>query len=191
MKPLLNIQPMLVVLVILILLVVYVISVYNTLVKGRLKVEEAFSTMDVQMKKRYDLIPNVVNTVKGYASHEKDTLEAVIKARNTALAAPTPQEQLEAEGDLNRVMSRLLMLQESYPELKANENFLQLQNQLGDIEKEIAQARKFYNATVRRYNNDVLVFPKVIIANMFGFEKAPMFEITDEAQREPVTVSFD
>lgn len=191
MKPLLNIQPMLVVLVILILLVVYVIGVYNTLVKGRLKVEEAFSTMDVQMKKRYDLIPNVVNTVKGYASHEKDTLEAVIKARNTALAAPTPQEQLEAEGDLNRVMSRLLMLQESYPELKANENFLQLQNQLGDIEKEIAQARKFYNATVRRYNNDVLVFPKVIIANMFGFEKAPMFEITDEAQREPVTVSFD
>ncbi len=168
----------------------YVVGVYNGLIRGRNLVKEAFSTMDVYMKKRYDLIPNLVNTVKGYASHEKETLDAVISARNNAVSANTPDAQLAAEGELNQVMSRLFALTESYPDLKANQNFMDLQNQLQTIETEIAQSRKYYNATARTYNDKTMVFPSSIVANMFGFVQEPMFELTDVAQREAVEVKF-
>ncbi len=172
-------------------IVLILISLYNGLVRADNLVKEAFSTMDVYMKKRYDLIPNLVNTVKGYATHEKLTLDAVISARNSAASANTPTAKLEAEGELNQVMSRLFALTESYPDLKANTNFLDLQNQLSVVETEIAQSRKYYNATARDFNNKVKTFPTVLVAGAFGFTVAPMFEITDAVQRETVNVSFD
>ena len=181
---------LLVVLAVVAVLAAFVTSLYNALVRARNSVSEAFSAMDVYMKKRYDLIPNLVNTVKGYATHEKETLDAVISARNSAASATNPADQLKAEGELNQVMSRLFALTESYPDLKANTNFLDLQDKLNLVETEIAQSRKFYNATARQYNNKVQTFPSVIIANMFGFEASPMFELTDTAQRENVEVSF-
>lgn len=184
-------NPLVIVVLVVVAIVVFFITTYNGLIRARNSVREAFSTMDVYMKKRYDLIPNLVNTVKGYASHEKDTLEAVISARNSAVSANTPQAQMEAEGELNQVMNRLFALTESYPDLKANTNFLDLQDKLSVVETEIAQSRKYYNATARMYNNRVQVFPSVIVANMFGFTEEPMFEITDAQQRETVEVSFD
>lgn len=172
------------------LLVIYGISQYNGFVTLKNVVEEAFSTMDVYLKKRYDLIPNIVETVKGYASHEKETLEQVISARNKAVNATSPEAQLEAEGDLNKVMGRLFALTESYPDLKANTNFMDLQNQLQTIETEIAQSRKYYNGTVRQYNTKVETFPSNIIANIFNFMKKPLFEVTDAVERENVKVQF-
>lgn len=186
-----SLNPLVIVVLVVVAIVVFFITTYNGLIRARNSVREAFSTMDVYMKKRYDLIPNLVNTVKGYASHEKDTLEAVISARNSAVSANTPQAQMEAEGELNQVMNRLFALTESYPDLKANTNFLDLQDKLSVVETEIAQSRKYYNATARMYNNRVQVFPSVIVANMFGFAEEPMFEITDAQQRETVEVSFD
>lgn len=174
----------------LVVIVLLVISMYNSLVKSRNLVKEAFSTMDVFLKKRHDLIPNLVETVKGYTSHEKDTLEAVISARNKAVAANNPEDQLEAEGQLNQVMNRLFALSESYPDLKANTNFLDLQNQIKTIETEIAQSRRYYNGVTRQYNTKTETFPSVIVANMFGFKQYPMFEITNEAERENVRVEF-
>lgn len=168
----------------------YAIAQYNGFVQLKNVVEEAFSTMDVYLKKRYDLIPNIVETVKGYASHEKETLEQVIAARNKAVSAQTPEAQLQAEGDLNKVMGRLFALTESYPDLKANTNFMDLQNQLQTIETEIAQSRKYYNGTVRQFNTKVETFPSNIIANVFNFMKKPLFEVTDAAERENVKVQF-
>lgn len=176
-------------LIVLVVVAVYFVNVYNILVKARNKVTEAFSAMDVHMKKRYDLIPNLVNTVKGYAAHEKETLEAVIKARNTAQSANTPQAMMEAENQLNSALDRLMVVVEQYPDLKANTNFMHLQTELSSLEDEIAKARKYYNASVRKYHNSRDVFPNMIVANMFGFEKFDMFEIT-EAQRETPTVNF-
>lgn len=175
---------------IIVVLVMAVIGIYNSLVRGRNLVKEAFSTMDVFMKKRYDLIPNLVETVKGYASHEKETLDAVITARNKAASANSPESQIEAEGDLNRVMNRLFALSESYPDLKANTNFLDLQNQVQTIETEIAQSRRYYNGTARDFNDKTETFPSVIVANMFGFKAYPMYEITNEAERENVQIKF-
>lgn len=176
---------------IVVVIALYVISTYNALIRGRNSVKESFSTMDVYMKKRYDLIPNLVNTVKGYANHEKETLDAVISARNKAASANSVSTQAEAEGELNQVMSRLFALTESYPDLKANTNFLDLQSQLSNVETEIAQSRKYYNATARAYNDKTQMFPSGIIANMFGFTQESMFEITDVTQRETVEVKFD
>lgn len=172
------------------LLVLFVISVYNGLIRLRNIVEEAFSTMDVYMKKRYDLIPNLVETVKGYAKHESETLEAVIAARNKAQSATSPEAQIAAEGDLSQVMGRLFALTESYPDLKANTNFMDLQKQLQTIETEIAQSRKYYNGSVRTYNTKIEVFPNNLFAGMFGFTKKPMFEVTNAEERENVKVSF-
>ena len=172
------------------LLVVFVISTYNGLIRLRNIVEEAFSTMDVYMKKRYDLIPNLVETVKGYAKHESETLEAVIAARNKAQSATSPEAQIAAEGDLSQVMGRLFALTESYPDLKANTNFMDLQKQLQTIETEIAQSRKYYNGSVRTYNTKIEVFPNNLFAGMFGFTKKPMFEVTNAEERENVKVSF-
>ncbi len=172
------------------LLVLFVISIYNGLIRLRNIVEEAFSTMDVYMKKRYDLIPNLVETVKGYAKHESETLEAVIAARNKAQSATSPEAQIAAEGDLSQVMGRLFALTESYPDLKANTNFMDLQKQLQTIETEIAQSRKYYNGSVRTYNTKIEVFPNNLFAGMFGFTKKPMFEVTNAEERENVKVSF-
>ena len=171
-------------------IVLFVISSYNGLVRLRNLVEEAFSTMDVYMKKRYDLIPNLVETVKGYTAHENDTLAAVISARNQAASASTPDSKFKAEGELNQVMGRLFALTESYPDLKANTNFLDLQEQVKLVETEIAQSRKYYNATTRQYNIKTETFPTGIIANMFGFKRFPLFEITNEAERQNVEIKF-
>ena len=178
-----------IIIAVLIILVIYFICVYNSLVKLNNNVKEAFSTMDVYLKKRWDLIPNLVETVKGYAKHEKETLTDVIEARNKFQSATTPEEEMKASGDLNKALSRLMVLTESYPELKANENFLQLQGDLKDCEEKISFARQFYNDTVLSYMNKIEMFPSNIIASMFNFKKADYFEAGEEAKTAP-KVSF-
>jgi LemA protein len=167
----------------------FVISLYNRLAKLNVNVEESFSSMDVYLKKRYDLIPNLVETVKGYASHEKETLERVIRARNSAMSATNPGEVLEANNQLAMGLKSIFALAESYPDLKANEGFVNLQNQLTKIEEDISNARLYYNGNVKIFNKAIVVFPNVIIANMMGFEKKPFFEI-EETERENVRVQF-
>ena len=171
------------------LLIIFVISSYNKLVKQKVNVEEAFATMDVYLKKRFDLIPNLVETVKGYAKHEKETLEGAIRARNSYVTASTPEEQLKNAGELERSLSRLMMLQESYPDLKANANFMSLQNDLKETEDKISYARQFYNDDVKQYVNKLEMFPSNIIASMFHFEKMNFFEV-DEASKEVPKVQF-
>ncbi len=173
-----------------ILIVFYAVGGYNTLVSLRNQVEEAFSTMDVYLTKRYDLIPNLVETVKGYAKHEKETLEAVISARNKAVNATTMEGKIEAENAMSGVIGRLFALAEAYPDLKANTNFLDLQNQLKSIEDDIANARKYFNGVTRQYNTKIEVFPMNILAGIFGFTKKPLFVVADEQQRQNVKVSF-
>ena len=165
------------------------ISTSNQFVRLKLNAEEAFSTMDVCMKERYDLIPNLVETVKGYAKHEKETLTSVIDCRNKALSATTPEELAKAEGELGKVVSKLLALTESYPDLKANANFMDLQSRLVALEGKIANSRKYYNACVKDYNTKLLVFPSSIVANMKKLERMSMFEIS-EVERQNVKVSF-
>lgn len=179
-----------IILAIVVIIVLAFISIYNSLITLSSKVDEAFSTMDVYMKKRYDLVPNLVATVKGYAAHEKDTLEGVVQARNACVSAGSVEDQLKAEGDFNKALSRLMMLTESYPDLKANQEFGKLMNELSTIEGEIAQSRKYYNAIVRQYNIKVSSFPSVIVAKMFGFTAKPYFEVSDAVEREAVQVSF-
>lgn len=163
---------------------------FNTLVRLRNNNEEAFSTMDVYMKKRYDLIPNIVETVKGYAKHERETLEAVISARNAARSADTVSGKLQAEKAFAGQYRRFMMLAESYPDLKANTNFMDLQNQLKTIESEIASSRKYYNACVKAYNTKTETFPSSIVARAKKFEKAPLFVVDDVEERKAVKVSF-
>lgn len=176
--------------VVVVLLVLYGVSQYNGFVGLKNRVDEAYSTMDVYLKKRYDLIPNLVETVKGYTKHEQETLTGVINARNAAVSATTPDARIAAEGELGQVMGRLFALTESYPDLKANTNFIDLQTQLKTIETEIAQSRKYYNGVVRTYNTKRESFPSNIIAGMFNFTAKPLFEIEDVTQRENVKVQF-
>ena len=173
-----------------ILIALYAVSGYNSLVSLRNQVEEAFSTMDVYLTKRYDLIPNLVVTVKGYAIHEKETLEAVISARNKAVNATTMEGKIEAENAMSGVIGRLFALAEAYPDLKANTNFLDLQTQLKSIEDDIANARKYFNGVTRQYNTKIEVFPMNLLAGIFGFTKKPLFVVADEQQRQNVKVSF-
>jgi LemA protein len=168
---------------------VWYVSTFNKFVRLKNNAEEGFSTMDVCMKERYDLIPNVVETVKGYAKHEKETLTNVIEARNKAVSATTTEEKMKAEGDFSKVMSKLLMLTENYPELKANANFSSLQDQLANLETKIANSRKYYNACVKEFNILVESFPSNIVANSKGYKKMQMFEIPEE-HRENVKVQF-
>ena len=175
--------------VILIILIWAIVS-YNSLIKLRTSCEEAFSSMDVFLKKRYDLIPNVVETVKGYAKHESETLERVVNARNSAVSASSAEEQLKSDNVMQSALKSLFALAEAYPDLKANRNFIALQSQLGEIETEIERSRRFYNAVVKRYNVKIDMFPSNIIASMFRFAKKPFYEISDSAQRENVKVSF-
>ncbi len=168
---------------------IFLISAYNGLVAMRNKVKEAFATMDVYMKKRFDLIPNLVETVKGYASHEKETLENVIKARNSAMGATGVDAMAAGEKGLTTALKSLFALAESYPDLKANQNFLSLQAQLEGVEGEIANSRKYYNAVVRDYNTKRQTFPTVMVAGMFGFQDEKSFEISGD-ERQNVSVKF-
>lgn len=181
---------MIILLVILAALVLYGVSVYNKLVRKRNNVEEGWSGIDVQLKKRYNLIPNLVETIKGYTKHEQETLENVIQARNQAQSANGISEQMAAEKQLNSSIGRLFAIAESYPDLKANTNFLQLQSELSKIEGDIEKARRYYNGTVRENNNAVEMFPGSIFANMYGFGKYEYFEIEFAEQRENPKVQF-
>lgn len=175
---------------ILVLIVIWFISGYNSFVKLKNKVEEGFGAMDIFLKKRYDLIPNFVETVKGYAKHESQTLEKVISARNMAANSTSMEQQIQNENVLQGTLKTLFAVAESYPDLKANQNFLDLQNKLSELETEIERSRRFYNAIVVKFNTKCETFPSVIIANMFGFKRKPLFEIQDATQRENVKVEF-
>lgn len=166
-----------------------IIHFYNGIMKSSNNIDEAFSTMDVYLKKRYDLIPNLVNTVKGYASHEKDTLASVVELRNKAINT-TGDEAIEYNQKLSQGISKIFALAEQYPDLKANENFLSLRNDLKEIENDIANSRKYYNGCVKEYNNKIMVFPNNIIANIFNFNKRIFFQIDNEDERKNVTVEF-
>ena len=173
-----------------VLALLYIASTYNSLIRKRNSVEEAFATMDVYLKKRWDLIPNLVAAVKGYAKHEAETLEKVIAARNGRYQDLSDDEKIEVNKELAKGLSSINVVVERYPDLKANENFMNLQNQLNRTEDDIANARKYYNAVVRNYNNKVQMFPSSIIASMFKFTKKQMFAVENEAEREAVKVEF-
>ena len=184
---------------VLIAIVVFAIVIYNTLVKLRMRVDEGWSDIDVQLKRRYDLIPNLVETVKGYAKHESETLEAVIQARSKAteinvdIDSATSEDMAafaSAQDGLSGALGKLFALSENYPDLKANQNFLELQNDLTDTEDKIQASRRFYNGTVRDYNIKVETIPSNIVANIFKFTKREFFEVEDETQRENVKVTF-
>lgn len=172
------------------LIAIYIGSTYNSLVKNRNTVEEAFSTMDVYLKKRWDLIPNIVASVKGYAKHEAETLEKVIAARNGNYQSLSDEEKIQANTELAKGLAAVSVLVERYPDLKANENFLNLNTQLQKTEEDIANARKYYNAVVKSYNNKVEMFPSSIIASMFKFTRKQMFVVDDTAERQAVKVEF-
>ena len=171
----------------------WLIAMYNGLIKLKNRVQEAWSDIDVQLKRRYDLIPNLVETVKGYAKHESETLENVIKARNEAMAIQKTgdaKEQAQAENVLSSTLKSIFALAENYPDLKANQNFLELQRELTDTEDKIQASRRFYNGNVRDFNTKIETFPTNIFAGMLHFKKFDFFEIGDEKQRENVKVEF-
>ena len=178
-----------IIIVIVVLIIAWAFATYNKLVDLRNRVKDQWAQIDVQLKRRFDLIPNLVETVKGYAKHESETLEAVIQARNTYVSATTPEAQMKADGDLEKAISKLFALTESYPDLKANTNFQHLQQELTETESKIASARQFYNDTVLLYNNKVEMVPSNIIAIIFKFKKETFFE-ANEADRENVQVKF-
>ena len=168
-----------IVVAVVVVLVICFISMYNGLVKLRNNRENAFANIDVQLKQRFELVPQLVNTVKGYAAHEKETLDKVTAARAAAMNANTVDEKVAADKALSGALAGLRVSLEAYPELKANENFLQLQNELADIENKLSAARRFFNSTTRELNNACEVFPSNIVAGMFGFKRAPMYEATE------------
>ena len=172
-----------------ILLALIVVSTYNTLVRLRNRMKDQWAQIEVQLKRRADLIPNLVETVKGYAKHEKSTFEDVVKARNAFTTATTQEEEVKAAGEMTQALNRLFALSESYPELKANENFISLQNDLKGTEDKISMARQFYNDTVLTYNNKVEMFPSNIVAGIFNFKKGTFFEASEQ-DREVPKVSF-
>ena len=172
------------------ILVIWFIAMYNGFVKIKNRVDEAFATIDVYLKKRYDLIPNLVETVKGYAAHESGTLEKVVQARNMAQSARSDQEKIAADNMISGTLKSLFAVAEGYPDLKANTNFIDLQNQLKAIEEDIANARKYYNAVVREFNTKREVFPSNIIAGMFGFKARPLYEVETAEERQNVKVQF-
>jgi LemA protein len=181
-----------IVLGIIVLLVIWVIGIYNGLVAMRQRVNQSFADIDVQLKQRHDLIPNLVETVKGYAAHERGTLDAVVKARNAAIAAHGPAEQAQAENVLSGALRQLFALAEAYPDLKANQNFQQLQTELADLENKIAAARRFFNSAVQEYNTGIQQFPAVLFAASFGFHPQVFFDLGEErtALSTPPGVKF-
>jgi len=166
-----------VVLGVIVVIVLWAISVYNGLVAMRQRTNQAFADIDVQLKQRSDLIPNLVETVKGYAAHERGTLEAVVNARNAALAAPGVEQKVAAENMLSGALRQLFALSESYPDLKANQNFQQLQNEITDIENKLAASRRFFNSAVQEYNTGIQQFPAALFAGIFGFSQRPFFDV--------------
>ncbi len=179
-----------VVALLLIVFLFWYVSAYNRLQRSKNFVEEGWATIDVQLKKRYDLIPNLVETVKGYAKHESETLQAVVEARSYAMRATTVSGKIEAENALSGTLKSLMKLQEAYPQLKANANFISLQEQLLSVENEIASARRYYNGTVRALNNRVTTFPSNLVARRMKMEKYSYFELDSEEERQNVKVRF-
>ena len=169
-----------IILVLIVLLIIWAISLYNNLVKLRNNRENAFANIDVQLKQRHDLIPQLVSTVKGYATHEREVLQKVTEARSAAMGATTINDKINAENALSSALAGLKVSLEAYPELKANQNFLQLQSEIADVENKLAAVRRFFNSTTRELNNAVQTFPSNIFAKMFGFSKEPMFEVPKE-----------
>ncbi len=183
-----------IIIVLIVIGIAVIAGMYNTLVKLRNQVKNAWAQIDVQLKRRYDLIPNLVETVKGYRDFERETLEAVTKARNVAMQASSTgagaAERGRAEGELSGALARLMVVVERYPELKANQNFLALQEELSSTENKISFSRQYYNDSVMRFNNQTQVFPSNIIAGMFGFRAGEFFEVTVEEERQAPKVSF-
>ena len=178
-----------IIIAIIVLIVIYALALYNSFVKLNNKVKEAFSTMDVYLKKRWDLIPNIVEIVKGYAKHEKDTLKEVVELRNSTYDKMSDEEKIKTNEQLSSGINKIMALAEAYPELKANENFKDLSNQLTKIEDDIANSRKYYNGVVRIYNNKVEMFPSNIFAGLFGYKSKAMFEASAN-ERENVKVEL-
>jgi LemA protein len=176
--------------VVLVLLVISVISIYNGLIRRRNQVDNSWSQIDVQLKRRHDLIPNLVETAKGYMKHERETFEAITKARSQAMGAKSVSEASKAEGALGEALSKFMLVVENYPDLKANQNFLSLQEELSSTENRIAFARQNYNDQVLFFNNKIQMFPSNIVAGMFGFGKRDFFEVEVAAEREAPKVSF-
>ena len=168
----------LIALVVVAVCVLFIVGIYNNLVKLRNNRENAFSNIDVQLKQRYDLIPNLVNSVKGYATHEKELLENITKARTAAISATDINQKIAADNQLSAALSGLRVSVEAYPDLKANQNFQQLMTELADIENKLAASRRFFNSSTKELNNAVQTFPSNILAGMFGFKKEPMFEVS-------------
>ena len=169
-----------IVIVVVVILAAWLVSMYNSLVKMRNNRENAFADIDVQLKQRHDLIPQLVETVKGYAAYEKDTLERVINARNGAIGAKTIAEKIIAENALSSALSGLKITLEAYPDLKANQNFLQLQEEIADLENKLSSVRRYFNSATKEYNNAVETFPSNILAGMFGFRKEVMFDLGEQ-----------
>ena len=177
--------------VVALLVVLWVVGMYNGLIRLKNATDESWSGIDTELRRRYDLIPNLVETVKGYATHERETLEKVIQARNTASANHgSPESQARDENLLVGALRQLFAVAEAYPDLKANTNFLELQKELANTEDRIQRSRRFYNANVRDLNNKIELFPSNIIAGMFGFTKREFFEVEEAAARQPVAVKF-
>jgi len=181
---------LIIVLVIIAVAVIFFVGIYNGLVTLRNRTDNSWAQVDVQLRRRYDLIPNLVETVKGYAAHEKETFQNVTEARSQAMNAQTVKEQGDAENMLSGALKSLFAVAESYPDLKANQNFLMLQEELAGTEGKIAYARQFYNDTVMKFNTKQQVFPSNIVANMFHFQEKEYFEIEEPGAREPVKVEF-
>lgn len=178
-----------IIIAIVVIILIAIFVTYNSFVQLNNKVKEAFATMDVYLKKRWDLIPNIVETVKGYAKHEKSTLKEVIELRNSAYDKMSDDEKIKTNEQLSKDISKIMALAEAYPDLKASENFKDLSNQLTKVEDDIANSRKYYNGTVRLYNNKVEMFPSNIIAKIFGYKSKNMFEAS-ETERENVKVEL-
>jgi len=176
-------------LAIIVIAVIAGVAIYNGLVTLKNRVDEAWSDIDVQLKRRHDLIPNLVNTVKGYATHERELFEKVTEARTAAMGAQNPADKEEAENALSGTLKSLFAVAENYPDLKANQNFLELQKELTDTEDKIQASRRFYNGNVRDFNTKIEVFPSNIVAGMLHFTKRDFFQM-DEAEKEPVAVQF-
>ena len=181
---------LIVLLAVVLLLVVGLVVLYNRFVRLRNRVDNAWAQVEVQLKRRWDLIPNLVETVKGYAAHERETFEAVTNARAAAQQAKTPGEAAQAEGILGQALGRLFAVAEAYPELQADENFRQLQTEVAETENRVAVSRQVYNDTVLTFNNAIQTVPGVFFAGFFGFDKREFFDVEDDAQREPPQVSF-
>jgi LemA protein len=179
-----------IVLGVVVLILFFLIGMYNSLVRLKVQCDNAWADIDVQLKRRYDLIPNLVETVKGYAAHEKGTLEAVINARNRAMSATSPGDKAQAENMLSGALKNLFALSEAYPQLRAIESFTSLQNSLSQIEDTVQNARRYYNAVVRDLNTKIQQFPTNIFANMLGFKPREFFEVSAPAEREAPKVSF-